>query len=980
MLLGRLRIRAKLALLLITPLLAMVGLAVPVVVDRVGQAGRAADTASSVRIAGRIGTLVQDLQQERMLSVGFLLGLTDRSNLVQQSTTVNDDVADLRANLGAELTVDVSKAVDGVQRLADVRTAVLTHKATPQQVFDAFGPVHLALLTSLHLSNGVDTATPEGREVLALEAVLQTDEEISAAASLLVLVVATKNSSAINSYITTMSALAVNTDRFQSFATPEQNALYKLVEDAVAIRTSNDFPTRLAFNPTSAIAGLSLQQLFPAVSSLIILGQFVEKRIVTDVINQVTQRQRRALTTAYWVGGFVLLILLVVVLLSLAVARAVAGPLIRLTLSADRVARVAEAELVRIADDESESVTPIRLDPVDVRGRDEIGDLARAFDRVQGTAARLVERQTASRRNVAQMFGHVGRRTQNLVGRQIALIDRLEHQETDPTRLQHLYRLDHVSSRLRRNASSLVVLSGSAGADGHVAPVPLGDVVRLALGEIEDYTRVDLDVQVDVSVVPAVIGDLVLALAELMENATAFSPPHTRVMIAAEIVESGVRLTLIDHGIGMTGERLAEENARMTRRERLDLVPTEVLGLFVVGRLARRHGWRVNLSATSGGGITVEMEIAERLLVGRRTEPSAGTMARASVPPPSLSWPGGHTAAGQPAAPAPAARLALAAAPAVEPVPPLRSAPALPPSQFAPASRAYTAPGGVQPSGGPSSGRPPEPVFNAALLSRASHSLAAGPTWDAFASAPVRESVDEPVRGSVDGSVAGSVAAPVGVPERTRPQQNTSELDDARAAKALGLRQRVPGAQLPATPTVNGASRGVGRNAAPQPADPSLVRMQLEEFEAGVQRAQLQQPVAASRAEAPVTAFRAEAPVTRFRAEAPVTAFRAEAPVTAFRAEAPVAAFRAEAPVAAVRAEAPVRPPSRSGTPQLTRRIPGQSLGAQELTPRRDRNPVNSQPDDPDEVRNLITQFESGVARALSEVRTDHRHEEGTSR
>jgi hypothetical protein len=249
-------------------------------------------------------------------------------------------------------------------------------------------------------------------------------------------------------------------------------------------------------------------------------------------------------------------------------------------------------------------------------------------------------------------------------------------------------------------------------------------------------------------------------------------------------------------------------------------------------------------------------------------------------------------------------------------------------------------------------------VFNAALLSRASHSLAAGPTWDAFASAPVRESVGEPVRGPVD----GSVAAPVGVPERTRPQQNTSELDDARAAKALGLRQRVPGAQLPATPTVNGASRGVGRNAAPQPADPSLVRMQLEEFEAGVQRAQLQQPVAAARAEAPVTAFRAEAPVTAFRAEAPVTR------------------FRAEAPVAAVRAEAPVRPPSRSGTPQLTRRIPGQSLGAQELTPRRDRNPVNSQPDDPDEVRKLITQFESGVARALSEVRTDHRHEEGTSR
>jgi signal transduction histidine kinase len=946
MLLGRLRIRAKLALLLITPLLAMVGLAVPVVVDRVSLAGRAADTAASVRIAGRVGSLVQELQQERLLSVGFLLGLTDRSTLLQQSATVSDDIADLRADLGAELTADVSKAVDGVQRLADVRAAVLTRKATPQQVFDAFGPVHLALLTSLHLSDGVDTATPEGRQVLALEAVLQTDEEISTAASLIVFVVATKNSSAINSYITTMSALAVNTDRFQSFATPQQNALYALVEDAVAIRTSNDFPTRLALNPTSAIAGFTLQQLFPAVSSLIILGQFVEKRIVTDVINQVTDRQRRALTTAYWVGGFVLLILLVVVLLSLAVARAVAGPLIRLTRSADRVARVTEAELVRIADDESESVTPIRLDPVDVRGRDEIGDLARAFDRVQGTAARLVERQTASRRNVAQMFGHVGRRTQNLVGRQIALIDRLEHQETDPTRLQHLYRLDHVSSRLQRNASSLVVLSGSAGADGHVAPVPLGDVVRLALGEIEDYTRVDVQVRVDVGVVPAVIGDLVLTLAELMENATAFSPPHTRVVIAADSVEGGARLTLTDNGIGMTAERLAEENARLTRRERLDLVPTEVLGLFVVGRLARRHGWRITLSATSGGGVTVELEIAERLLVARRTEPSAVAVARASVPPASLSWLAGHPAAEQPAAPASAARIALPAAPATDPVRPVWNDPALPPGRFAPATRtrADTTPNGGRPSGGPSNGTPAGPMFNSELLSRASQSLAAGPTWDAFAAPPVRESVRERVRGTVDGSVAAPIDAPVGLPERNGPQQNEPESDDARAAKALGLRQRVPGAQLPAKPAASGPSRDVGRNVGAQPADPAAVRTQLEEFEAGVQRAQLQQPVAA------------------------------------VRAEAPVAHARAEAPVAHARAEAPVRPPIRSGASPLTRRIPGQSLGAQELMPRRDRHQASSQPDDPDEVRNLITQFESGVARALSEVRTDHRQEEGTPR
>src|SRR5439155_10405367 len=157
--------------------------------------------------------------------------------------------------------------------------------------------------------------------------------------------------------------------------------------------------------------------------------------------------------------------------------------------SADRVARVSEAELTRVADDESDSPTPMQLEPVDISARDEVGDLARAFERVQGTAVRMVERQVASRRNVAQMFGHVGRRTQNLVGRQIALIDRLERDESDPDRLEYLYRLDHVSSRLRRNAGSLVVLSGATGANEQHEPVALADVVRLALAEIEDFVR-----------------------------------------------------------------------------------------------------------------------------------------------------------------------------------------------------------------------------------------------------------------------------------------------------------------------------------------------------------------------------------------------------------------------------------------------------------------------------------------------------------
>jgi hypothetical protein len=166
-----------------------------------------------------------------------------------------------------------------------------------------------------------------------------------------------------------------------------------------------------------------------------------------------------------------------------------------------------------------------------------------------------------------------------------------------------------MSSRLRRNAGALVVLSGGAGADEHMSPLPLSDVVRLALGEVEDYTRVDVDVPEDIVVVPSVVADLTLLLAELMENATSFSPPHTRVAVTATDFRGGARLAIVDHGLGLSPDRLAEENARLTRRERLDLAPSEVLGLFVVGRLARRHGIEVTLTDTPDGGLTAWIDL-----------------------------------------------------------------------------------------------------------------------------------------------------------------------------------------------------------------------------------------------------------------------------------------------------------------------------------------------------------------------------------
>jgi signal transduction histidine kinase len=639
-----------------------------------------------------------------------------------------------------------------------------------------------------------------------------------------------------------------------------------------------------------------------------VLGGFVEKRIASDVNAAVTKNQQDALRTAYLVGGGSLLLLLVVFLLSIFMARAVARPLQRLTVSADRIARAAETELQRVADDEEETARPIRLDPVDVQAQDEIGDLARAFDRVQTTAARLVERQVIGRRNVAQMFGHVGRRTQNLVGRQLALIDNLERREADSDRLRDLYRLDHMSSRLRRNASSLVVLSGGAGANEHMAPLPLSDVVRLALGEIEDYTRVDVDIPEEILVVPALVADLTLLMAELMENATSFSPPHTRVLITANELRGGARLAIIDHGLGLPPERLTEENARLTRRERLDLAPSEVLGLFVVGRLARRHGIEVTLTDTADGGLTAWVDLRPTQLVARAEMMPIGN------PPPIQATIGGHL------------------------------------TEFTPlmnATSARSVPGSALP-------------FDANVLNRATRTLQAARSWNAFI----------PVRTPPELEAAPSNEVPPWAAPMPEQSQRPYDMGSPVAGRAPAMMPQLPaahpttGAYADTEPPV--VMEGPIVMSAPEDA------IQLPHQRSGDGYPRPVSPAARNGNGAPPPLRRRvpgnQLPVetgTKLPSTPPSTddALAAREAFEAFEA----GVNRAQWDVI----EADMSSPPAAGHAPLMRRVPGATLPATEpMNPNPPATPA--QPLDPDEARALVEQFEYGVALALNETQPQH--------
>ncbi len=903
MLLGRLRIRGKLALLCAIPLLAVGGLTVPLVLDQIRLADRAAGTASSVRAASGVGSLVQELQQERLLAVGYLVGVANRADLTEQAARVTDRITDLRAELADELSPETSTAIEALGNLRGMRTQLLARKLTPEQAVAGFNPVIGRLITSLHLGERQDLSAPGGSEVVALDAALRLGEQINISAAYIVIAAATRSASAGEQLGATLASIQAIDQRVQIYATPEQAALSTLLQQSFDLRAGGNFITGYPVDPADPVETAARQtapKLFPSLLSFVTLGRFMERKIAVEATTTVTAQQRQALAVAYAAAGVSLLVVLLVVVLSVAVARAVARPLTRLTRSVESVARTTGQELERVADDESEVPDPVHLAPVDIQARDEIGDLARAFEGVQQTAARLVERQVASRRNVAQMFGHVGRRTQNLVGRQITLIDQLERGEEDPGRLQNLYRLDHLSSRLRRNAGSLVVLSGAAGGEPHVEPMRLGDVVRLALGEIEDYTRVDISVPDDLVLVPALVGDMVLVLAELMENATNFSPPHTRVSVRAASSGSSTsaRLTIEDHGLGIPPERLAEENARLGRRERLDLAPTEVLGLFVVGRLARRHGLGVTLAETPGGGVTATVELARHMLVPVRTPRSVEVYSALA---------GGR-------------QLTL----------PLRVA------ALAGADLPY----------------------DVAALDQAQRRLAAGPTWNAFATGrqPAnvaqisRDSLPVPVRPALPATPAAwDVPAPAEVqpahvqpahvqpvedghqpvPDPAPSAEDSQAPTTARAESAMtshppvqappALRQRVPGAHLPADPPPQPA------RPAAFAANPEAARALIEDFEAGVRRA-----------------------LNESSGTPTVDGTPAHSAV-----------------------DEPVSP----ATAPLVRRVPGATLRP---PPARSdsRAPVDNRPPDPQQARDLVEQFEAGVLRALREVGPDHRHEQ----
>ncbi|MFI5534326.1 nitrate- and nitrite sensing domain-containing protein [Kitasatospora sp. NPDC051853] len=344
---------------------------------------------------------------------------------------------------------------------------------------------------------------------------------------------------------------------------------------------------------------------YDSATAKITAEQKIEKKLLEDLDGRAGDLQDEADTQALVNGALIALVLIVAIAGAALVARSMVRSLTRLQVAAEDVAERRLPELVKTLSESDPHDVDVTVEPVGVDSADEIGHVAHAFDMVHREAVRLAAEQALLRGNINAMFTNLSRRSQGLIQRQLSLISELESREADPDQLASLFKLDHLATRMRRNGENLLVLAGEDPGRRWTRPVPLVDVLRAAASEVEQYERIELASVPSAEVAGRVVNDLVHLLAELLENATSFSSPQTRVRVTGHALPDGrVLIEIHDTGIGLSPDDLADINERLANPPVVDVSVSRRMGLFVVGRLSLRHGIRIQLRPSDSGGTT----------------------------------------------------------------------------------------------------------------------------------------------------------------------------------------------------------------------------------------------------------------------------------------------------------------------------------------------------------------------------------------
>ncbi|HEY1822293.1 MAG TPA: nitrate- and nitrite sensing domain-containing protein [Trebonia sp.] len=564
----------------------------------------------------------------------------------------------------AQTVLDLTNgALANITDLKFIRQAALTTKSPALSVITNYDRVIQAFVTfSNDVAAGTGNATLQS-DVSVLNALLRMEDDASLQRAYLYQALASPQPaltpSALQDLNQATEQQAADTLAFGSTASVAEQQNYNntvagpQVDEAksaekLAVATANANQALNIGNPQTCAA--AKPPLGPAACWLntqtVQIQQMrqVSNSLVSDITTQANLLEANSLHSAIIVSVATLLLLILVLLITTFVARSMIRPLRKLRSDALEVAGSKLPEMVRRLSESEGGDASAEIEPIGVNSTDEIGEVARAFDQVHREAVRLAADEAMLRGNLNAMFVNLSRRSQSLIERQLSLIDNLEQTEQDADRLSSLFRLDHLATRMRRNSENLLVLAGHEAASRRWSqPVPLVDVLRAAISEIEQYERVVLNVQPGIQVIGQAVNDVVHLVAEIVENATTFSPEDTQVYVTGQpLTSGGVLLDITDNGVGISEQEMAHANWRLDNPPVVDVAVSRRMGLFVVGRLAARHGVRVRLRHAQSGGLTALIWLPESVAAPDSAQP-LGRLRKFEAddygPAPSLSAP-----------------------------------------------------------------------------------------------------------------------------------------------------------------------------------------------------------------------------------------------------------------------------------------------------------------------------------------------------
>jgi HAMP domain-containing protein len=653
-------IRTKLLLCVLGPLLLLAVLAVVGIRQNQAESDRAARSTAFARLAAGLAPLIHQLQAERSLSIAYIDSGRRQwgQALLRQRQVVDRAAATYRANaerLSADdalLAEKIEYGLSELGRLGEQRDAIdnanidaeelavepgievheeegeeeLEHATqkghgpldTPGKALDQYTDTVSDLLDI----NGEIAPRSNNAELLkgvAASVALARAKDFADSQRSLLQNVYTADRFGENEHaklVALVAAESLYTAQFDSSATDAQHEYFEEKVAGPEVDKVGQFIDHALQSPNAERLGINPQYWFGAMSVKLDRMRAVEQRLSNDVIATSTAVKQDADRQAWLYSLLLAAALALAVVLVLVTARSLIRPMRRLEGAAEETAqRRLPGVVQRLQDGEQVDLEAESAPPIEVRSKDEIGHLAEAFNSVHRVAVRVAGREAALRRSVGDMFLNLARRSQSLIERQLEVIDDLEVSGSEAEVRAGLGELDHLATRMRRNAENLIILSGSEPARRWRGPIDLTEVVRASVEEVKEHTRVEVLPLDQVQLAGHAAADVMHLLAELIENAVTFSAPGTKALVAGQPLPAGYLVEIEDQGLGMTDEQLVKVNQRLAKPPDIDFALAKMLGFFVVTQLASKHGIKVQLRHSWYGGITALVLLPRQLIV-----------------------------------------------------------------------------------------------------------------------------------------------------------------------------------------------------------------------------------------------------------------------------------------------------------------------------------------------------------------------------